>query len=188
MASFQDRAIGAVRGQASTFAEVRNDPTAMNQAALIVLASGIARAASLVLSPFVLFGPVVAIGAVVTAVLGWAVGSFVLWAVGTKVIPGRITSVDVPTVLRTTGFAYVPMVAMALAFVPVLGSLIGLAAGLWCLYLIVLATREIFDYPDLVKAAIAVIAAAIVTAVAIMILSFVFAMLSLPGLFMLGRS
>jgi hypothetical protein len=187
VANFQDRVVGALKGQASTFAEVKADPAALSQSALIVLVSGIARAIGLVMSPFVVFGVMMAAGAAITSVVGWAIGCVVLWAVGTKVIPGRNTQVDIVTVMRTTGFAFVPLIAMVLAYLPVFGGLIGLAAGLWSLYLMVLATRVVFDYPDWVKAAVVLIIAAVIVSVAIIILGVIFATLGMAGLFVLGR-
>ena len=44
MASFQDRVIGALKLQASTFEEVENDPAATAQAATVVAAVALARA------------------------------------------------------------------------------------------------------------------------------------------------
>ena len=187
MASFQDRVIGALKGQESTFTEVRNDPAAMSHAALIVAASGVARTISLVLSPLFLFTPILAIGGIVTALVGWAIGSVVLWAVGTKIIPGRAGAVDIPTVMRTTGFAFVPLIAMVLSFIPLLGGLIALAAGLWSLYLFVLAARAAFDYADIAKAVLACVIAIVITWVGFIVLSIMFATLGMAGLFMLGR-
>jgi hypothetical protein len=188
MASFQERMIGAAKGQASVFREVRDDAGALGQAAAIVALAGVARAVGLALSPFAsIWGTTAAIGGVFTMLIGWAIGGAVLWVVGTKVLPGRATTMDIPVVLRTTGFAFVPLIAGVVAFVPVLGWLVAFVAGLWSLYLIVLATRETFDYPDIGRAVLACLITFVIVAFVMIVLSVIFATLGLAGFFLLGR-
>jgi hypothetical protein len=190
MASFQERMIGAARGEAATFREVRDDASALGQAAAVVALAGAARAIGIALSFFALrWGPVSVFAGLLTTLFGWAIGGAVLWVVGTRLLPGRTTNVDIPVVLRTTGFAFVPLIASVLAFIPILGWLVSLAAGLWSLYLIVVATRETFDYADLGRAVLACLVALVIVFFAMIVLNVILAMLGfgLASFFMFGR-
>src|SRR5690554_4006001 len=106
MAGFVERAIGAARLDAAAYEEVEADPGALGQAmAVVVLASistGIgsqiaqgAQGASLV------FGAVF-------NVIGWFVWAFVVYLVGTRILPTAETEADVGQLLRTTGFSAAP--------------------------------------------------------------------------------
>ncbi|MFI5179617.1 MAG: YIP1 family protein, partial [Vicinamibacterales bacterium] len=111
MASFQERVIGALKLQASTFEEVENDATATTQAATVVVAAAVSSGLvgliwtgtlglGLGVTGFVL--------GIVLALIGWALGSYVLFYVGTKLMPGKNTQADFGQLLRVTGFAASP--------------------------------------------------------------------------------
>jgi hypothetical protein len=171
MASFQDRIVGAAKAQPSTFAEVMADPSALTQAAVIVAVGAISGALGNLFRWGMIGGVTSVILSPVTSLIGWVVGGAVLWVVGTKVITGARTTTDLPQTLRTIGFAQVPMLAGILAVIPILGPLVSLVLALYAFYLALIATRELFGYPDLVKAFLAVLIAAVVMFVTFMILA-----------------
>ena len=74
MASFQDRVIGAMRLQPSTFEEVEHDAAATSQAAIVVAA--VAMAGVVAAIPYVSITG--AITALVVQLFGWVIGSFVV--------------------------------------------------------------------------------------------------------------
>jgi len=144
MAGFVERAIGAARLDAAAYEEVEADPGALGQAmAVVVLASistGIgsqiaqgAQGASLV------FGAVF-------NVIGWFVWAFVVYLVGTRILPTAETEADVGQLLRTTGFSAAPGVLGILGAVPLVGWLVLLVAWLWQLASMVVAVRQALDY------------------------------------------
>jgi hypothetical protein len=150
MASLQDRVIGVLRLQASTFEEVEADASATPQAATIVVVAAISTA----IGAFIATPILGAVGAVVSlclALVGWVVGSFVLQIVGTKILPGQNTQADLGQVLRTTGFAAAPKLLGILTMIPILGFLLSLVIGLWSLVAMVIGVKAALDYDDFVK-------------------------------------
>ena len=80
MASFQNRVIGALTLQASTYEEVENDASATSQAAIIVVAAALLGSLGSLIYGFgmmVILGPVFAL-------IGWVIGSFVVMFVGMR--------------------------------------------------------------------------------------------------------
>jgi hypothetical protein len=150
MASLQERVVGVLRLQASTFEEVEADASATPQAAIIVVAAAVSAAiGSFISSPIA-----GVIGAVVVACLslvGWAIGSFILLIVGTKILPGKNTQADFGQMLRTTGFASAPKLFGILVAIPLLGTLVSLAIAIWGLITMVVGVKAALDYDDYVK-------------------------------------
>src|SRR5262245_49627786 len=120
MASFQNRIIGALTLQASTFEEVENDASATSQAAMVVVAAAISGALASVLWGAVTMG----VFQVIAGLIGWVVGAFVVHLVGTKLMPGKNTSADLGQMLRVLGFAHAPKLGAFIAVIPILGWLI----------------------------------------------------------------
>jgi hypothetical protein len=150
MASFQDRVIGAMRLQPSTFEEVEHDAAATSQAAIVVAA--VAMAGVVAAIPYVSITG--AITALVVQLFGWVIGSFVVLLVGTKIFPGKNTEADLGQMLRTMGFAQSAGLFNVLGIIPFLGMLIRLAVAIWILVAMVIAVRQALDYDDTLKAVI----------------------------------
>jgi uncharacterized membrane protein YjjB (DUF3815 family) len=72
--------------------------------------------------------------------------------------------------LRLTGLAYSPGVAGLLMFIPVLGGLLVLAAGIWDMVVGVVAVRTALDF-DTGKAIATVVLAFVVTVVIVAIIT-----------------
>src|SRR5262245_43955060 len=119
MASFQDRVIGALKLQPSTFEEVEADQNAMGQAAVVVLAAAIASGLG-----WIWFGGITGVlrGAI-ASLIGWVISSTLIWAIGTKMMPGKNTSADIQQMMRVLGFAQAPGIFAIIAIVPILGWL-----------------------------------------------------------------
>jgi hypothetical protein len=161
MASLQDRVIGAMRLNVPTFEEVEHDQSATGQAAIVVLAGAVSGG----LGGGSLTGT---LAGAVLGLLGWALASFVVLIVGTKVLPGRNTQADFGQVARTLGFAQAPYIFGILGIIPILGYLIRFALWIWVLVAMVIAVRQALDYDDTVRAIIVcVIAWAIIFVMAL---------------------
>src|SRR6266511_5610497 len=145
-ASLPDRMLRAARLSVPLYEEVEADTTATTQALTVVvivsLASGIGSgiAASMNQAGGNLIGSL--IGGIVSALIGWAVWSFVIYFVGTRFFGGTATYGEL---LRTLGFAESPGVLSILAFIPVLGPIVGAVAGIWILVASYIATRQALD-------------------------------------------
>jgi hypothetical protein len=172
MASFQERVLGALKLQASTYEEVENDASATSQAATIVVAGSALRGIATAISTAMLglgFGIVGLVVGVVFAVIGWAIGSWVLLMVGTKIMPGKNTQADLGQLLRVTGFASSPSLLSILGVIPILNILLFLAIAVWQIIAMVIGVKQALDYEDTMKAVIVVIIAWVIMFVVTMI-------------------
>jgi Yip1 domain len=141
-----DRMIRASKLDVALYNEVEADVTATTQALTVVvitaLASGIGAALSLLLAGRP--GPAIAalIGGIVAQLVGWAIWSWVMYFVGTRLFHGTATYGEL---LRTLGFAYSPGVFLVLRFIPIVGGLIALGVLIWRLIASFIAIREALD-------------------------------------------
>jgi hypothetical protein len=148
MASLTDRMLGAAKLDARTYEEVETDTNATGQALGVVVISSIAAGIG-----SLGFGGIWGmIWGCVAALIGWVVWAFLIWLVGTKLLPEPQTRSDVPELLRTTGFASAPGVLRILGILPFVGSLISFLAGLWMLVAMVIAVRQALDYQSTARA------------------------------------
>lgn len=155
MASFQDRVMGAMRLQPSTFEEVEHDAAATSQAAMVVAAVAVAG----VIASIRHITVTAALMTVIIQLIGWVVGSFVVLLVGTKLFPGKNTEADLGQMLRTMGFAQSAGLFNVLGIIPFLGVLIQFAVAIWILVAMVIAVRQALDYDDTIKAVIVCVVA-----------------------------
>jgi hypothetical protein len=165
MASFQERVIGAMRLQASTFEEVEHDATATTQAAIVVAAVGLANGLA-----WVWYGGISGILTnPIIQLLGWAISSFVLLIVGTKLFPGKNTDADMGQMLRTLGFSQSAGLFGVLGIVPVVGWLVVPVVWIWMIVASVVAVRQALDYDDTIKAVIVCLVAWVIMFIVTMV-------------------
>lgn len=169
MASFQARVSGALQLRAGAFEDVEQDASATPQAAMVVAAAAVSGGLAS-LGTIGIAG--VGVG-LVFGLLGWAIGSYVVLIVGTKVLPGKNTQADYGQMLRTMGFAQAPGILGIAAIVPVLGVLVSLAIALWTLGAMVVAVRQALDYDDTVRAVMTCLVAWVIMLAAWMAAAFV---------------
>ena len=140
--SMVERMIRASRLDVHIFEEVEADTSATRQAlsvvALVALATGIAS-----LGTTGLIGLFVG---VVLAIAGWAFWAWIVYLVGTKIMPSDSTHADWGQLARTLGFAQSPGIFRVLALVPVIGNIIFTVASIWMLVAMVVAVRQALDY------------------------------------------
>src|SRR5919199_2826182 len=144
--SLTDRMIRAARLDIGVYNEVEADLNATNQALPVVVATAIAGGLGSAIGQAIAGRPngVIGglIGGVLTELIGWAVWSYVMYLVGTRVFHGTATYGEL---LRTLGFAYSPGVLLILRFIPVLGGLISLVVAIWRFVAGFIAVREALD-------------------------------------------
>jgi hypothetical protein len=165
MASFQDRVIGAMRLQASTFEEVENDATATGQAAALVVAASVASGLGLIFW----LGIGAVLRQIIVSLIGWGIGSTVIWYIGTKAMPGKNTQADIGQLLRVLGFAQAPGLFNVLTIIPIVRWLVMLAVAIWTIAAAVIAVKQALDYDDIMKAVIVCLIAFAVYWVAMML-------------------
>lgn len=172
MASFQERVLGALKLQASTYEEVENDASATGQAATVVIAAAVLKGLAVSISTLMLglgIGIVGLILGIIFAAIGWVVGSYVVLLVGTKMLPGKNTQADIGQVLRVTGFASAPGLLGILGVVPVINILLFLVIALWTIAAMVIGVKAALDYDDVMKAVIVCVIAWVIMFVVSMI-------------------
>jgi hypothetical protein len=142
------RMVRAARLDPSVYEEVEADKTTMRQAVSVVVLSSIAEGLGNAGRGGIGWFVVTA----VAALLGWYVWSFLIYIIGTKILPGPETEADYGELLRTIGFASSPGIIRALGFIPGFHKIVSLIAALWMLAAMVIAVRQALDYPNTLKA------------------------------------
>ena len=142
MASFVERILGAARLDSATYEEVEADKSSTGQAVLVValvaIASGIAT--------YDRYGiPGLVIGTI-GSLVAWFVWAYLVWLVGTKLLPEPGTQADVGQVVRTTGFSAAPGLLLVLAIIPALAAVVGIVSNIWMLVAMVIAVRQALDF------------------------------------------
>ncbi len=162
-----EKMIRAARLDPTLYNQVEADQNETSNALIIVVLVGIisglgaAGASLFAASQGVGAGnPIMAfIGAVLSAVLGWIVWSFIIYFVGTRVYNAATTPGEL---LRTLGYAQSPAILNILGGIPCLGVIISLVVMVWTLVASFIAAREALDL-DTTKTLITVILGFIVS-------------------------
>jgi len=169
-----NRMLRAARLEVPLYEQVEADLTATNQALLVVVLVAVASGLGAAIGASIagtsaggLIGRLVS--GLLTALIGWAVWSYVVYFVGTRFFGGTATYGEL---LRTLGFAESPSVLLIFSFIPVLGGILSLVVGIWTLVSSFIATRQALDIDNtktfftiLIGAAALLIVFTIVTAI-----------------------
>ena len=142
MSDLTDRMIRAAKLDVRLYEEVEADTGAMGQAMTVVVLSSVAAGIGSI-SAAGIRGVVVG---TILALIGWYIWAYLTYFIGTKILPEPQTKADHGELLRTIGFSSSPGLIRVLGFIPVLGSLIMLAASIWMLVAMVIAVRQALDY------------------------------------------
>jgi len=135
------RMIRAARLDPRLYAEVVADETTIGQAASIVLLAAFAGGINYPGAPFlILFGGLLA------ALIGWVLFAYVIYLIGTKLLPEPQTKANFGALLRVMGFANAPGVVKLLGIVPELRALVFFVAMVWVLVATVTAVRHALSY------------------------------------------
>jgi hypothetical protein len=142
MSTFAERMIGAAVLDVATYEEVEADKTATTQAMGVVLLSSLAQG----VAGAALGGGIGFVAGAMGALIGWFIWAFVVFIIGTKLLPEPQTRSDLGELLRTTGFSASPGLLRVLGVIPVIGSLIMFAVSIWMLVAMIIAVRQALDY------------------------------------------
>lgn len=142
MSTFISRMIRAARLDVQLYEEVEADKGATGQAVLTVILSSIA-AGSVNITRAGLGGVFIGI---LIALIGWFIWAFLVYIIGTKLLPEPDTSSDMGELLRTIGFSSSPGLIQVFGIVPGLEKLLFFASAVWMLLAMVIAVRQALDY------------------------------------------
>jgi len=137
-----DRMLRAAKLDSMLYEEVEHDATATNQAVAVVVISSVCAGIG---SPFGGGIGTMFMGTIL-ALISWFVWSYVVYFIGTRLLPEPQTEADYGQLLRTIGFSSAPGVLRVVGFIPVLGWLVSLIASVWMLVAMVVAVRQALDY------------------------------------------
>lgn len=141
---FADRVVAAIRLDATVYDEVEHDEEAMGQAFWVVVLAALAQGIGAVQAPSVpaLVGAL--FGLSLVGILGWVVGTAVIWLIGVKLMQ---CSSDFAELMRTIGFASAPKILMMFGVLPLGPVNWALAAAVSILSIVatVVAVRQALD-------------------------------------------
>lgn len=162
MASLIDRMVRAAKLDVNLYEEVEADKGSMRQAIIVVVLSSVAGG----IGSIGVLGISGLIFGTIFALIGWFIWAFLVYIIGTKLLPEPQTKSDMGELLRTIGFSSAPGVIRVLGIIPFLGALASLIAGVWMLVAMVIAVRQALDYKSTWRAiAVCVIGFVIVNVV-----------------------
>ncbi len=142
MSTFAERMIGAATLDVHTYEEVEADTKATTQAMGVVVLSSIAQG----IAGLTQGGGMGFVAGAVGALIGWFIWAFLVYIIGTKVLPEPQTRSDLGELLRTTGFSASPGLLRVLGVIPLLGGVVMLAVSVWMLIAMIIAVRQALDY------------------------------------------
>lgn len=142
MSIYISRIIRAARLDVQLYEEVEADKGATGQAVLTVILSSIA-AGSVNIATAGLSGVFIGI---LIALIGWFIWAFLVFIIGTKLLPEPGTSSDMGELLRTIGFSSSPGLIRVFGIIPGLNTLLFIASAIWMLITMVVAVRQALDY------------------------------------------
>jgi len=138
--TFVNRMIRAAKLDAGLYEQVEADAGAMGQAVGVVVLAAVAAG----------LGAGRGVGSILVgslvALLAWYVWAYLIYWIGTRLLPERETRASHSEVLRCLGFAASPGLIRVLGVVPGLRGSVFLAASIWMLVATVIATRQALDY------------------------------------------
>ncbi len=142
---FLNRMVRAARFDRDLYRSVAADPSAMRDAALIVVAGALAAgiAVGLGAATVTLVSLAAAVlGFILSAIfnlVGWIAWAFIAWFVGTRMFNA---TAPFGAVARSLGFAQSPTVLRVFGFIPYLGGIIQVVVAIWILFTGFFAIRE----------------------------------------------
>ena len=148
--SFTNRIFRAAKLDVHLYEDVESDKSAMRQAMLVVILSGIAAGVGSISKGGALG---VAMGTIM-GLVGWYIWAFIIFFIGTKLLPEPQTKSNVGELLRTIGFASAPGLIRVFGIFPGVEKLVFPVATVWMLAAMVIAVKQALDYKGTVRAVI----------------------------------
>ncbi|MFH1679532.1 MAG: YIP1 family protein [Candidatus Eisenbacteria bacterium] len=148
MSQIVDRMVRAAKLDAQLYEEVEQDTKALGPATIVVVLSGLAAGVGMISAQ----GLGGLLAGTVVALASWYVWAYLVYLIGTRVLPTPETKADPGELLRTLGFASAPGVIRVLMIVPFLRSFVFFVSSVWMLATTVLAVRQALDYKSTARA------------------------------------
>ena len=144
------RMLHAAKFDVQLYEEVEAEPTALNQAFIVVILSSFAAGLGTLVGAG--FGGV--FWGTLASLLSWVLWAFFTCLIGTKLLPEVETKSDMGELLRTIGFASSPGVIRVFGLVPGIGQIVFPIASIWMLTTMIIAVRQALDYKSTLRAVV----------------------------------
>ncbi|MDP8266048.1 MAG: hypothetical protein P9M07_03785 [Candidatus Aceula meridiana] len=164
---FLERMLRAAKFDKTLYEEVEADKSLLQESMLVVLLASLAAG----IGNIAIAGIGGVIIGLVAALVGWFVWAYLVFFIGTKILPEPETKADVGQLLRTLGFASAPGVLRIFGIIPGFAPIIFTIAGLWMLGAMVIAVRQALDYTSTIRAVGVCLIGWVIQAVVITIIS-----------------
>jgi len=148
--SWTDRMIRAAKLESELYEEVEADEGALGQAAGVVVLSGLGAGVGTL--SFAGWGGL--IGGTISGLAGWVIWAYLVYLIGTRLLPEEQTEANPGQLLRTLGFASAPGIIRALGIIPFARTPVFLVGSVWMLFAWVVAVRQALDYRSTLRAVV----------------------------------
>lgn len=167
MSSFINRIFRAAKLDATLYEEVEADKGALGQAMGVVVLSSVATGVGGVARG----GLGILIG-VLLALVSWYVWAYLIYFIGTRLLPEPETRTNHGELLRTIGFASAPGILRVMGIIPEGRALVFWVSTVWMIIAMVVAVRQALDYKSTFRAVGVCIIGWILQAMVLVLLSF----------------
>jgi hypothetical protein len=150
MPTFIERVLRVLKLDSYIYKEVEIDQSATFQAVLVVILSSMAGGFGSIYK----FGITGIFTGFIMCLAGWMVWTYLIYLIGTKIVPAADTQTNLVQLLRTAGFASAPGIFRLAGIVPLLDTFVWLSTSLWMLVTMIMATKHTLDYRKTVRAII----------------------------------
>ena len=166
MSIFTDRMIRAAQLDPYLYEEVKADTESNYQSIGVVVLSSVAAG----LAMFSALGMNGLLLGVLFAIIGWLIGAWLAYFIGTNLLPEPQTEADLGQLLRTTGFSMAPGIIKIAGIIPALRGFVFFIASIWMLVAMVIAVKHALNYKSTWRAVGVCLIGWILQAIVLMIL------------------
>ncbi len=139
---FWNRILRAIKLESQLYEEVEADQSALPQAIVVVVLSSLAAGIASITKGT----GISIIGNTIGTLVSWFIWSFIIFYIGTKLLPESETKSDYNELLRTIGFASAPGLLAIVGIIPFLYNFAIFVTSIWILVATVIAVRQALDY------------------------------------------
>jgi hypothetical protein len=148
MQIYLQRLIRACKLEPGLYEEVEADKKSFNQAMLTVILSSVAAGiGTITTGKFI--GMILS---TVIALISWLIWAYLVYIIGTKLLPEKQTNSNTAELLRTIGFSSAPGIIRVLGIISSLRSSVFFIASIWMLASMIIAIRQALDYKSTLRA------------------------------------
>jgi hypothetical protein len=147
---FSYRLLGAAMLDHSMYEGIEADREVLLQAAATVLMSSLA--CGIGATAWLEGGVLLLVAVTIIAIATWIAWAVLILQIGSRILPGPETHVDLGELLRTTGFATAPLMLQLLEVIRPIAVPVFVLTTIWMFVAMVVAVRHALDYQSSWKA------------------------------------